>query len=71
MFQRTLWAQAFDDTNGLSQDLQNLSHEADGFMLLLTQDPAEQELITQDVLRRKIYELSVGNIVLMLHLLNL
>lgn len=46
MFQRTLWAQAFDDTNGLSQDLQNLSHEADGFMLLLTQDPAEQELIT-------------------------
>ena len=43
-----LWGQASDDTNGLSQDLQESCQEADGFVLLLTQDRAERDLITQD-----------------------
>lgn len=39
-----LWGQASDNTSGLSQDLQESSHEADGFMLVLTQDQAERDL---------------------------
>ena len=45
------WIEAYDDTSGLSQDLQNFSGEADSVMIPLTRDQEEQELIIQDWLR--------------------